>query len=90
MFFSSIVCPLAIIGITACVACGIIAIVLPDAFGRLAIFLGKWVETRPTFAVVDRRVDVDHFILRYTRAFGAVILLASAFWASLLAQALMR
>ncbi|MDP6557126.1 MAG: hypothetical protein QGG71_20830 [Pirellulaceae bacterium] len=90
MFFSSIVVPLAIIGLASCVTCGVIAVILPLTFGKLATFLGKWVEAFPTLAFVEKRVDVDHYVLRYTRTFGALVLLASAFWASLLAQALVR
>lgn len=90
MFFDSVVVPLAIIGLTGCVTCGVIAVFLPQVFGRLATFLGRWVETRPTFAVFDTRVDIDHHVLRYTRVFGVLVLLASAFWAALLVQALVR
>jgi len=90
MFFTSVVIPLAFIGISACVTCGVIAVMLPQTFGKLAAFLGTWIETRPVFKAFDSRLDVDHYFLRYTRAFGAIVLLASAFWASLLAEAIGR
>ena len=90
MFFNSVVVPLAVIGISACVTCGVIAIMLPESFRRLAGFLGKWVETRPTFKGFDSRVDIDHYFLRYTRVFGAFVLLASTFWAWVLVEALGR
>ena len=90
MFFTSIVVPLAFIGISASVTCGMIAIMLPDTFGKMAKFLGTWIETRPTFKPIDNRLDVDHYFLRYTRTFGAIVLLASAFWASMLADAIAR
>lgn len=88
MFFHSVVVPLAFIGISACVTCGVIAIILPRTFGKLAAFLGKWIEALPTFKTIDRRLDVDHYFLKYTRVFGACILMASAFWASLLVDSL--
>ena len=86
MFFDSVVVPLGIIGLAGCVTCGVIAVFLPQVFGKLATFLGRWVETRPTFAMFDKRIDVDQYVLRYTRVFGALVLLASAYWASLIAQ----
>jgi hypothetical protein len=88
MFFTSVVVPLAFIGISASVTCSVIALILPGSFGKLAAFLGRWVKTRPTFKAFDSRVDVDHYFLRYTRAFGAMVLLASALWATMLADVL--
>ena len=72
--------------ILACFVCGLIAVVSPARFSRLAVFLGRWVETRPTLPIVDARVDVDAAVLRHSRLFGICVVAAAGFWLALVAK----
>ena len=62
----------------------LVAIIAPKSFIRLAGFWGTWVETEPTFPIVDHRVNIDSFVLRFPRAFGAFVLVAALFWWAML------
>lgn len=60
---------------------GSIAFINPRLFERFARAGSQWVDTSRWFAVMDRRVDIDQFVLRHARWFGLAVLIAtSALW----------
>lgn len=71
-----------LIGLSA--VAGLVAVVCPNCFQRLAGFSGSWVDTDRWWEVLDRRVDIDQFVLRRPRLFGAVVFTASAYLGYLL------
>lgn len=88
MSFSALPICIVIASIVGCLLCGMVAIVSPARFARIAGFWGKWIETRPQVPLVDARVDVDSTILRYTRPFGVAVICAAAVWLALIAKTL--
>ena len=68
---------------------GLIALAVPRTFERIAVFLGTWVETRPTVEFFDWYVDIDRYVLRHARAFGGLVVLATILGAMTFVQTLM-
>ncbi len=65
---------------------GLLAAACPRQFCRLAAWCNLWVDTDRLGEKLDRWVDVDRYVLRNCRLFGAVVLLAATVLAGLLAQ----
>ena len=65
---------------------GGLAVVLPKHFNVAARAVSIWVKAGPTLPVVDSRVDIDSFVLRHTRTFGSLVVLAAACCAALINQ----
>jgi hypothetical protein len=57
---------------------GVIAVISPSRFARLAIRSGRWVDTNKIVAVLDKRVDIDHYILPFSRLLGVAVLASVA------------
>jgi hypothetical protein len=57
---------------------GVIAVVSPSRFARLATRSGRWVDTNKIVAVLDKRVDIDHYILPFSRLLGVAVLASVA------------
>lgn len=55
---------------------GLVALVSPRAFGLANARCAHWFDSNRMVAVFDRRFDVDHYILRHVRVFGAVVVVA--------------
>lgn len=60
-------------------AAGILALVAPDRFKRFADVMNCWVDAEKSLAVMNKRFDVDNYVLRYTRIFGALVTSACLF-----------
>lgn len=58
---------------------GGIALVSPDTFATIAQRGGKWVDTNELLQRLDEPINIDDQILRYSRLFGAAVLLAACF-----------
>ncbi|UUO08556.1 hypothetical protein M4951_09590 [Blastopirellula sp. J2-11] len=71
-----------LIGLSA--VAGIVAVVCPTCFQRLAGIGGSWVDTDRWWAVLDQRVDIDRFVLQRPRLFGSIVIAASAYLGYLL------
>ena len=56
---------------------GMVAVVSPRHFERLAMRSSKWVDTSQIAAALDKSVDVDQHVLRHGRLFGLAVLVAS-------------
>jgi hypothetical protein len=57
---------------------GLIAIVSPRRFEKLATRSGKWVDTNKLAEVLDKRVDIDHYVLPFSRLLGVAVILSVA------------
>ncbi len=62
---------LAVIG---CV--GLLAVMSPTRFNMLATRGALWVDTSKVTTALDRRIDVDRFILPFSRILGVAVLAA--------------
>jgi hypothetical protein len=58
---------------------GLLALFAPDAFALVATRGSKWVDTERVLQALDKPIDVDHHVLRYSRIFGVLVAL-SALW----------
>ena len=56
---------------------GVVAVVSPRHFEKLATRSSKWVDTSQLATALDKTVDVDQHVLRHGRLFGLLVLLAS-------------
>jgi hypothetical protein len=52
---------------------GLVAVLSPRTFYRLASWSNIWVDTDKLLRVFDVRVDIEHYVLRHSRLFGIVI-----------------
>jgi hypothetical protein len=72
----------AIVGVAG--SMGTLALLSPRRFARLAEWSSIWVDTDRWASKLDRRVEIDSYVLRYGRRFGAVLLAAAALLAALM------
>jgi hypothetical protein len=68
---------LSFLGITGLL--GLLAVVSPPRFARIAQSGGQWIDTSKLQQLLDRPIGIDHHVLRYSRLFGAAVI-ASALW----------
>ena len=66
---------------------GTVAVVSPKRFAALATRSNTWVDTNKLLEVFDRRVDVDHLVLPFSRVLGLAVLFAVGLLAFLYWQA---
>jgi hypothetical protein len=57
---------------------GLLALVSPTRFNALATRSGQWIDTSKLSAVVDKRIDVDRFVLPFSRLLGVAVLASVA------------
>src|SRR3954463_14689103 len=55
---------------------GVIAICSPRRFAKLANGSGRWVDTKKMLEVLDKRVDIDHYVLPFSRLLGVAVILS--------------
>jgi hypothetical protein len=63
-----------ILGIVGAV--GLLAILSPRRFSALATRSGQWVDTNKVLAQLDKRVDIDAYVLPFSRVLGVAVLAA--------------
>jgi hypothetical protein len=63
---------------------GFLALCSPPAFSRLARGASVWVDTNRLVDKMQRRIEIDRYVLRYCRLFGFAVLGAVALFASVL------
>lgn len=62
-------------GALAAAGClGLLAMVSPPAFARVAVYGKTWIDVDQTLRKLDRTIDIDGHVLRHTRLFGAIVL----------------
>ena len=66
-----------------CGAVGLVAIASPRTFSALTNHSSKWVDTNQLLATLDKRVDIDKYVLPFSRALGLAVLLAVGVFAYL-------
>jgi len=59
-------------------AVGILAMLSPKRFSMLASRGGQWVDSSKLLAQLDKRVDIDAYVLPYSRLLGVAVLAATA------------
>jgi hypothetical protein len=57
---------------------GLIAIVSPSRFQKIATRSGHWVDTNKLAEVLDKRVDIDRYVLPFSRLLGVAVILSVA------------
>jgi len=63
---------------------GLIALVAPGVFASLTRQSNRWVDTAKLLSTLDKRYDVDQFVLPYSRMLGAAVLVGVALLACVL------
>jgi len=63
---------------------GIWAVCWPQRFAQLARTSSSWIDSNKLLAVFDKRVELDGFVLRYTRVFGLALLMGLAVYMGLI------
>ncbi len=53
---------------------GLLALLSPRFFSRLAYWGGLWVDTDKYADMLNNRVQIDHHVLRHCRLFGGVVM----------------
>ena len=67
------------VGSLAGLAVGALLILNPDRLRGVGNLLNRWVSTRHLNQALDRTVEIDHWLYRYRRICGGLILLASGY-----------
>ena len=66
---------------------GVLAIVSPRSFARIASSCSRWVDSANLLHVFDKRVELDQCVLPYSRALGVLVVLSVSllgyFWVSI-------
>ena len=62
------------LGVTG--AAGLLAVISPRWFQRVACRSSCWIDTNKALAVFDKRVDIDSYVVPYSRLLGLAVLLA--------------
>jgi hypothetical protein len=65
---------------------GLLALVSPRWFHRVSTTGSRWVDTTKLIERLDRRYDVDHYILPYSRVLGALVVASVGVLALLLTR----
>lgn len=52
---------------------GLLALVSPRIFARLSTSASQWVDAGRALAFLDRRIDIDEYILPRSRLLGAAV-----------------
>ncbi len=69
--------PIAWIGLLLAGSAGLLMVLSPRRFARVAAWCNLWVDTDPLFKKLDYRVEIDAYVLRYARLFGVLVVAAS-------------
>ena len=57
---------------------GLIALTSPRMLSLLVTNSNHWIDTSKFFAILDKRIDLDHYFVAHSRVAGTVILLTIA------------
>ena len=60
--------------LSLCGLLGLLALLSPQLFGRIATFGGRWIDSAKALAAFDKRVDVDQYVLRHSRILGSLVI----------------
>ena len=76
--------PLLTATVAAGASLGVLALVSPKTFSSVALYSSQWVDSNRVVALLDRRIDIDRFVLGHSRIFGTLVLVAVAVLVALL------
>ncbi|MBC7816503.1 MAG: hypothetical protein IAG10_06425 [Planctomycetaceae bacterium] len=62
--------------LASCGIIGLVALLSPKAFERIANFSGRWIDSNQILARLDKPIDVDSLVLPHSRKLGAAVLAA--------------
>lgn len=62
-------------------ALGLLAAFAPRKFQSIAAHGGRWIDTERVLQALDKPIDVDRHVLRYSRVFGVAVALAAVWLA---------
>ena len=68
-------------GLLVVFSLGLLATFAPQRFSAIAASGGRWVDTDKVRELLERPIDVDQHVLRYSRVFGVLVALASGWLA---------
>ena len=57
---------------------GLLALVSPKRFAQISHGSSQWVDTAKLLEKFDKPINIDQHVLRYSRVFGVVIIVACA------------
>ena len=57
-------------------ALGVVAVISPRFFAKLATKSGRWVDSARYLAALDKKIDLDRLVLPHSRLFGALVLIS--------------
>lgn len=60
---------------------GVVAIACPDTFASVARGGGQWIDSQQILQTLDKKVDIDEHVLRYSRVFGVAVVAAACYLA---------
>ena len=70
---------------------GMLATFAPDRFANVALRGSRWIDTEEVLKLLDKPINVDRYVLRYSRVFGVAVTVAACwlgylFWANVVAR----
>jgi hypothetical protein len=65
---------------------GLVALTSPRLFSKLAAGGSRWIDTARWLSRLDEPIDVDRFVLPYSRWLGAAVIASVAILGTVLAQ----
>ena len=63
---------------------GLLAMISPNHFQRIATNASHWFDTQKWIERLDRRYDIDRYVLPHSRVLGALVVASAVFLAGLL------
>jgi hypothetical protein len=76
-FVQNFAAPLLWMAVGLCGGVGLVALAGPGFLASLNAKSKQWVDTNKYFSWTEKQVDVDKFILRYSRVFGLFAVLTA-------------
>lgn len=65
---------------------GLLALVSPQTFSKVAMRGGNWVDSNKYLAVLDKRIDIDQHVLPFSRVLGFSVLASAVIIGVLLSR----
>ena len=62
--------------LSLCGLMGLLALLSPRWFSRIATYTGQWIDSAKALAAFDKRVDIDQYALRHSRILGTLVVVS--------------
>jgi hypothetical protein len=63
--------------IILCAGCGVLGVLSPKLLATINGISTKWVDTNWLFSYMDKKIDVDRFMVKHARLFGLLSLVTA-------------